>query len=65
MRFKHPRLDIRHSAGSSSVCVGGLVRDASLGALGLSDLGQAAVLLAFAPLMWRLAIWQLGKRLID
>jgi hypothetical protein len=56
MRFKHPRLDIRHSAGSSSVCVGGLVRDASLGALGLSDLGHAAALLAFAQLMWRLAI---------
>ncbi|TMK23650.1 MAG: ABC transporter [Actinobacteria bacterium] len=42
-----------------------LVRDASLGALGTADLGHAAVLLAFAVLMWRIAIWQLGKRLID
>ena len=42
-----------------------LVRDASLGGLGVADLGHAAVLLAFAVLMWRLAIWQLGKRLID
>ena len=30
-----------------------------------ADLGHAAVLLAFALLMWRLAISQLGKRLID
>jgi lipooligosaccharide transport system permease protein len=42
-----------------------LVRDASLGGLGTADLGHAAVLLAFAVLMWRLAIWQLGKRLIE
>ena len=42
-----------------------LVRDASLGALHAGDLGHAAVLLAFALLMWRLAIWQLGRRLID
>jgi lipooligosaccharide transport system permease protein len=42
-----------------------LVRDASLGNLGTADLGHAAVLIAFALLMWRLAIWQLGKRLID
>jgi lipooligosaccharide transport system permease protein len=42
-----------------------LVRDASLGGLGSADLGHAAVLLAFAVLMWRLAIWQLGRRLID
>jgi lipooligosaccharide transport system permease protein len=42
-----------------------LVRDASLGGLGSADLGHAAVLLAFALLMWRLAIAQLGKRLID
>ena len=42
-----------------------LVRDSSLGELQLADLGHAAVLLAFALLMWRLAIWQLGKRLID
>jgi lipooligosaccharide transport system permease protein len=42
-----------------------LVRDCSLGGLGTADLGHAAVLIAFAILMWRLAIWQLGKRLID
>jgi lipooligosaccharide transport system permease protein len=42
-----------------------LVRDASLGGLGAADLGHAAVLLAFAVVMWRVAIWQLGKRLID
>ncbi|HEV7528526.1 MAG TPA: ABC transporter permease [Solirubrobacteraceae bacterium] len=42
-----------------------LVRDASLGSLHMADLGHAAVLLAFALLMWRLAIWQLSKRLID
>jgi lipooligosaccharide transport system permease protein len=42
-----------------------LVRDASFGALGPVDLYHVAVLLAFAVLMWRLAIWQLGKRLID
>jgi lipooligosaccharide transport system permease protein len=42
-----------------------LVRDASLGTLGTADLGHAAVLLAFALIMWRLAISQLGKRLID
>jgi lipooligosaccharide transport system permease protein len=42
-----------------------LVRDASLGGLGPADLGHAAVLIAFALLMWRLAISQLGRRLID
>jgi lipooligosaccharide transport system permease protein len=42
-----------------------LVRDASLGGLGTADLGHAAVLIAFAMLMWRIAIWRLGKRLID
>jgi len=42
-----------------------LVRDASLGRLGPADLAHAAVLLAFALLMWRLAIWRLGRRLID
>ena len=42
-----------------------LVRDASLGELHLGDLGHAGVLLAFAILIWRLAIWQLGRRLID
>ena len=42
-----------------------LVRDASLGGLGSADLGHAGVLLAFALVMWRLAISQLGRRLID
>ena len=42
-----------------------LVRDASLGHLGPADLVHAAVLIAFALLMWRLAISQLGSRLID
>jgi lipooligosaccharide transport system permease protein len=42
-----------------------LVRDASLGQLGTSDLGHLAVLVAFALLMWRLAVRQLGRRLID
>lgn len=42
-----------------------LVRDASLGGLGTADLGHAAVLIAFALIMWRVAISQLGRRLID
>lgn len=42
-----------------------LVRDASLGTLHVADLGHAAVLVAFAVAMWRIAIWRLGKRLID
>ncbi len=42
-----------------------LVRHASIGGLGTGDLGHAAVLLAFALLMWRVAIAQLGRRLID
>jgi lipooligosaccharide transport system permease protein len=42
-----------------------LVRDASLGGLHFGDLGHAGVLALFAVAMWRLAIWRLGKRLID
>jgi lipooligosaccharide transport system permease protein len=42
-----------------------LVRDVSLGTIGAIDLEHAAVLVAFALLMWRLAVWRLGKRLID
>ncbi len=42
-----------------------LVRDASLGGLGSADLAHAAVLIGFALVMWRLAISQLGRRLID
>ncbi len=42
-----------------------LVRDASFGDLQIADLGHAAFLIAFALIMWRLAVWQLGRRLID
>jgi len=42
-----------------------LVRDASLLGLRVADLGHLAVLVAFALLMWRLAIWRLRSRLID
>jgi lipooligosaccharide transport system permease protein len=42
-----------------------LVRDASLGNLHVGDLGHAGVLVAFALVMWRLAVQQLGRRLID
>ena len=42
-----------------------LVRDAVLGGLGAPDLGHAAALAGFAVVMWRLAIWRQGKRLID
>ena len=42
-----------------------LVRDACLGGLHWGDLGHAAVLIAFALIMWRVAIAQLGRRLID
>ena len=42
-----------------------LVRDASFGIFALRDLVSAAVLLAFAALMWRLSIWRLESRLID
>jgi lipooligosaccharide transport system permease protein len=42
-----------------------LVRDCSLGTLSASDLGNVAVLVAFGLVMWRLAVSQLGRRLID
>jgi lipooligosaccharide transport system permease protein len=42
-----------------------LVRDCTLGHLSTADLGHAAYLIGFALLMWRLAISQLGRRLID
>jgi lipooligosaccharide transport system permease protein len=42
-----------------------IVRDVSLETFGTGDLVHAAVLIAFALLMWRLAVWRLGKRLID
>ncbi len=42
-----------------------LVRDAVVLGLAPIDLLHAGVLLAFALGLWRLAIWRLGKRLID
>ena len=42
-----------------------LVRDVSLGTIGTVDLVHTAVLIAYALVMWRLAVWRLGKRLID
>jgi lipooligosaccharide transport system permease protein len=42
-----------------------LVRDVSLATIGAIDLEHSAVLIAFALIMWRLAIWRLQKRLID
>jgi lipooligosaccharide transport system permease protein len=42
-----------------------LVRDVSLQTFGAVDFAHAAVLVGFALVMWRLAIWRLEKRLID
>jgi lipooligosaccharide transport system permease protein len=42
-----------------------LVRNATFGELGPADLYHAGVLIAFGLLMWRLAVSQLGRRLID
>ena len=42
-----------------------LVRNATFGELAPVDLFHAAVLVAFGLLMWRLAVSQLGRRLID
>jgi lipooligosaccharide transport system permease protein len=42
-----------------------LVRNSALGHLGVADLGHAAFLVAFAVLMWRIAVWQMEKKLID
>jgi lipooligosaccharide transport system permease protein len=42
-----------------------LVRDFSLGTLGPGDIVSAGVLVTFALIMWRLAIWRLESRLID
>ncbi len=41
------------------------VRDVSLNTIGSGDLVHAAVLIIFALVMWRMAIWQLQKRLIN
>ncbi len=42
-----------------------LVRDVSLAMIGPADLLHAGVLVVFALLMWRLAVWRLESRLID
>jgi lipooligosaccharide transport system permease protein len=42
-----------------------LVRHAAFGFQGWVDLGHVAFLLAFAMLMWRLAIWRMEKRLVS
>jgi lipooligosaccharide transport system permease protein len=42
-----------------------LVRDVSLNTMVTADLLHAAVLIVFAGVMWRLAIWRLESRLID
>jgi lipooligosaccharide transport system permease protein len=42
-----------------------LVREAVLGGLGIVSLWHTAVLVAFALIMWRVAVRQLGRRLID
>ena len=42
-----------------------LVRDAALGHYGWADLIHVWVLVTFALVMWRIAVWQMEKRLID
>jgi lipooligosaccharide transport system permease protein len=42
-----------------------LVRHAAFGFEGWVDLAHLGVLLFFGILMWRLAIWATGRRLID
>ena len=42
-----------------------LVRDVSLGVYVSADIVHAAVLVAFAVVMWRLAIWRMEAGLID
>jgi lipooligosaccharide transport system permease protein len=42
-----------------------LVRDSVIEGLSTADLGHAGALLAFAVVMWRLAVWRQSKRLID
>jgi lipooligosaccharide transport system permease protein len=42
-----------------------LVRDCALGNLGAGDLAHAGVLIVFAVLMWRIAVWQMEQKLID
>jgi lipooligosaccharide transport system permease protein len=42
-----------------------LVRAAVFDTWDTADIAHAAILVAFALVMWRLAVWRLGKRLID
>jgi len=42
-----------------------LVRDAALGHYSWADMTHVAVLLSFALVMWRIAVWQMQTRLID
>jgi lipooligosaccharide transport system permease protein len=42
-----------------------LVRDVSLNTMGTADFLHAGVLIVFAVVMWRLAVWRLESRLID
>ncbi|MFD1940139.1 MULTISPECIES: ABC transporter permease [Nonomuraea] len=42
-----------------------LVRGAVFGRLGFDDLGHTAVLVAYAVLVWALAVWKMRARLID
>ena len=48
-----------------SAHVGRVVAEVEESTLHLGDLGHVGVLALFAIVMWRLAIWRLGKRLID
>ena len=41
------------------------MRDAALGHYSWADLTHVAVLLSFALVMWRIAVWQMQTRLID
>jgi lipooligosaccharide transport system permease protein len=42
-----------------------LVRDTALGHYAAADLMHAAVLVVFALVMWRIAVWQMQAKLID
>ena len=42
-----------------------LVRDAALGHYSWADMTHVTVLLSFALVMWRIAVWQMQTRLID
>jgi lipooligosaccharide transport system permease protein len=42
-----------------------LVRGAAFGFDGWVSVAHAVVLVAFGLLMWRLAVWRMGERLVD